>query len=117
MPCLCRNDGQAVESRVAIQVIDLASQNIVKTADAAPAARVQHLFPDARCLLCKISDFGQRGGRGQWPAVAWTEHRPVLPAPTPVRYSYTVRIIMVRQPDQFIQSSLATGFPTSSLTS
>ena len=115
MPCLCRNDGQAVESRVAIQVIDLASQNIVKTADAAPAARAA--APGPRCLLCKISDFGERGERGQWPAVAWTEHRPVLPAPTPVRYSYTVRIIMVRQPDQFIQSSLATGFPTSSLTS
>ena len=114
MPCLCRNDGQAVESRVAIQVIDLASQNIVKTADAAPAARVQHLFPGVCCAKYQTPG---RGERGQWPAVAWTEHRPVLPAPTPVRYSYTVRIIMVRQPDQFIQSSLATGFPTSSLTS
>ena len=45
MPCLCRNDGQAVESRVAIQVIDLASQNIVKTADAAPAARAAAPVP------------------------------------------------------------------------
>ena len=97
MPCLCRADGQAAESRVAIQVIDLASQNIVKTADAAPAALAAAPVPWSPVfgltVLCKISDFGQRGERGQWPE---PEHRPVLPAPTPVRYSYTVRIIMVR---------------------
>ena len=70
MPCLCRNDGQAAESRVAIQVIDLASQNIVKTADAVPGlGQAAAPVPWSRCsdLLCKISDFGEReesGGSG-----------------------------------------------------
>ena len=112
--------GQAAESRVKTQVIDLALAKYCENGWCGPGGQScstcslvpVFVFTELWALCAKYQTSGRGAG-----AVAWVQHRPVLPGSTPVRYSYTVRIIMARKADQFIQSSLATGFPTSSLMS